>query len=206
MTNLIKEKSQIVEPTKETILVLKRNDICSEELWTGFKKSDLSQEIATVKDKAIFMFRPEAETDTRYKQIIPYLIFTHNNKYFLMQRRATASEQRLASKYSFGIGGHIRKEDIKGNSLLDWALREFYEEVNYSGKLEEIPLGILNDDSTDVGKVHIGFAILLKGDSEKISIKSELKNGQLLTLEECKSYYDTMETWSQMIFNVLKNN
>ncbi len=204
MTNLIKETSHSIQPTKETILVVKRNDICSQEEWTGFKKSDLSNEIAAVKDKAVFMFRPDAETDIRYKQIIPYLIFTHNNKYFLMQRKSTASEQRLASKYSFGIGGHIRKDDIEGSSLLHWALREFHEEINYSGNLQDLPLGILNDDSTDVGKVHIGFVILLQGDSDKITIKSELKNGQLLTLEECENYYNDMETWSQMIFNVLK--
>ena len=150
------------------------------------------------------MSRPEAETNPEYKQIIPYLVFTHAGKYFLMQRRATASEQRLASKYSFGIGGHIRKEDMDGNSFLDWSLREFHEEINYKGTLTAQPLGVLNDDSTDVGKVHIGFVLLLTGDSADIAIKSELKSGNLLSLEECSIYLENMETWSQMIYESLK--
>jgi len=193
-----------IQPTQETILVVKRTDICSEELWTGFRPSDLSEELIAVQNKCVFMSRPEAETNPEYKQIIPYLVFTHDNKYFLMQRRATASEQRLASKYSFGIGGHIRKEDMDGNTFLDWSLREFHEEINYIGTLTAQPLGVLNDDSTDVGKVHIGFVLLLAGDSADITIKSELKSGNLLSLEECSIYYENMETWSQMIYESLK--
>lgn len=189
--------------TSESILVVKRTDICSDALWTGFKESDLSQEIITIQEKCTFMDRPDAEINPLYKQIIPYLVFEHNNRYFLMQRKATASEQRLASKYSFGIGGHIRQEDMQGNSLFDWALREFHEEITYQGTITSEPLGILNDDSTDVGKVHIGFVFLLHGSSDAISIKSELKSGKLLTLDECKPYYENMETWSQMVYELL---
>ena len=121
-----------------------------------------------------------------------------------MQRKAGSSEQRLASKYSLGIGGHLREEDIKGATLFDWARREFEEEINYSGNLEITPLGILNDDSNDVGKVHIGFVFLLKGNSKNISIKSELQSGQLLTVEQCQEKYSAMETWSQLVFNFIK--
>src|SRR5690606_7557172 len=100
------------------------------------------------------------EQDQRYKQIIPYLVFTHENKYFVMQRTSTTTEQRLKNKYSLGIGGHIRQEDMNGNSIFEWAEREFHEEVSYHGNLEIIPLGVLNDDTNDVGKVHIGFVFL----------------------------------------------
>ena len=206
MTQTIQAHNKHIQPIEESILVVKRTDICSEELWTGYKPSNLQEELITVQNKRLFMDRSAAETNPEYKQIIPYLVFTHDNKYFLMQRRATASEQRLASKYSFGIGGHIREEDMNGKSFFDWALREFNEEVQYSGKLTIKPLGILNDDSTDVGKVHIGFVILLSGDSDDITIKSELKNGHLLSLDECGDYYQNMETWSQLVYELLKNS
>ncbi len=204
MKQSIQAKNKHIQQKPESILVVKRTDICSEELWTGYTPSDLKNELIAVQNKRVFMPRPEAEINPEYKQIIPYLIFTHENKYFLMQRRATASEQRLASKYSFGIGGHLREEDMHGNSFFDWALREFHEEIAYSGTLTAQPLGIINDDSTDVGKVHIGFVILLTGNSADITIKSELKSGQLLTLEECEYYYQNMETWSQMVYEQLK--
>ena len=70
------------------------------------------------------------ETDPAYKQIIPYLVFTYENKYFLMQRQKKASETRLQSKYSLGIGGHIREEDMENCTLVDWAKREFEEEID----------------------------------------------------------------------------
>jgi predicted NUDIX family phosphoesterase len=158
-------------------------------------------------------FHPRSlmETDPAYKQIIPYLIFKYQNRYFLMERKASASEQRLKSKLTLGIGGHIRKEDIypstgsgrTGGSIFDWARREFYEEVNYRGSFTIKPLGILNDDSNEVGKVHVGFVFLLEGDSDAISIKSELKSGSLLTKKQCLAIKDRMETWSQMVVDQL---
>ena len=189
----------------ESILVVKRTDICSEKLWTGVKKTDLSAEMIAIEKNKIFMPRPDAENDPRFKQIIPYLIFTHNDKYFLMQRQAHATEQRLASKYTLGIGGHLREEDMEGTTIFDWALREFHEEVAYNGTITVTPLGVINDDSTEVGKVHIGFAFLLTGSSDQISVKSELKSGKLVTLEECYEYYQNLETWSQMVYGLIAN-
>jgi predicted NUDIX family phosphoesterase len=145
------------------------------------------------------------ELDQTYKQIIPYLVFKHNDRYFLMQRSNKASETRLQSKYTLGIGGHVRAQDLQeGSTLFDWARREFHEEVSYNGNLTITSLGMVNDDSIEVGKVHIGLVLLLEGDSEQISVKEELKSGELLTLEQCALYADHMETWSRFIFDALR--
>jgi predicted NUDIX family phosphoesterase len=130
-----------------------------------------------------------------------------------MQRRSDSSEARLRNKLTLGIGGHIRQEDMSllrqgfegqaSNSLFAWALREFHEEVDYAGTLNVKPLGILNDDSDDVGKVHIGFVLLLEGDSTNIAIKSELKSGTLVPLSECVAQHSSMESWSQFIVDFL---
>ena len=145
------------------------------------------------------------EQDTNYKQIIPYLVFEFDNKYFLMQRSGTASEARLKNKYSLGIGGHIRQEDMQQQSIFDWARREFHEEINYTGDFEIESLGVLNDDSNAVGQVHVGFVFLLKGNSADISIKSELKHGALKSLEECKETAENLESWSQIVLEKLIN-
>lgn len=189
----------------ERILVVKRSEIFQESAWTGIKKVDFDAYLKLIQEKQEFMPRNLAEENFEYKQIIPYLVFQHGDKYFLMQRKSGSSEQRLANKYSLGIGGHLREEDMDGATLFDWARREFDEEINYSGNLEITPLGILNDDSNDVGKVHVGFVFLLRGDSANISIKSELQSGQLLTLDECKENYNTMETWTQLVFDFLNS-
>lgn len=190
--------------TDEKILVVKRTQLFAEDVAPqGFYQEKIDQYIGAVRDNQEFIWRSDAETDELYKQIIPYLIFKNNNKFFLMQRRSTASEQRLKDKYSLGIGGHIRQEDITSGSLFDWACREFYEEINYSGNLTITTLGIVNEDETAVGRVHVGFVLLLEGDSSDISVKSELKSGSLMTCHEIETYYDRLETWSKYVFDNL---
>jgi predicted NUDIX family phosphoesterase len=120
-----------------------------------------------------------------------------------MKRRSTASEQRLKDKYTNGIGGHIRQEDIENTTLFQWAQREFAEEVCYQGNFTVKPIGLINDERDEVGRVHIGFVFLLEGDSDQIAIRAEHKEGYLLSLEECKELYPLMESWSQFVLDYL---
>ena len=118
----------------ENILVVKRNLLFPNESFQGLK-TETEPFITLINQAKEFLPRPAMEEDLSYKQIIPYLIFTHNDQYFLMQRKSTSSEQRLKNKYSLGIGGHMRQEDMQnGATIFDWAQREFQEEINYSGK------------------------------------------------------------------------
>ena len=187
----------------EMILVVKRGHLFPEGPWQGLKEICFDQYIGIIEQHKEFIPRGIAENDIAYKQIIPYLIFHHEDCYFLMQRSATASEERLQNKYSLGIGGHIRQEDISGQSLFDWARREFYEEVAYEGSVSVKPLGIINDDTNAVGQVHIGFVFLVEGMQNNISVKSELKSGRLVLLEECMQYNKYLESWSQMVLKCL---
>lgn len=195
----------ILNKQDELILVVKREKLLDKDCWQGLKEINSQEYLSVIDKEKEFLPRSLMETDPRYKQIIPYLIFTHDNKLFLMQRQAKISEQRLKNKYSLGIGGHIRKEDLTTNNIVDWSRREFQEEVNFHGSYQVKPLGILNDDSNPVGQVHIGFVFLLIGDSSNIKVKSELKSGELLTIAECQLYYESMESWSQMVFDFIKS-
>lgn len=188
----------------EMILVVPRANIFHTGVWQGLKETNFEEYLSIIQAHKQFLPRSEMETNPTYKQIIPYLIFEHNDTYFLMQRQAKASEQRLKNKYSLGIGGHIRQEDLQNSeTIFDWAKREFHEEVDYKGELKITPLGILNDDSDDVGKVHLGFVLLLHGTTNKIAVKSELKSGALYSLDECAKFEESMETWSQVVFREL---
>jgi predicted NUDIX family phosphoesterase len=200
-----KDKQAERQKHDEHILVVPREQIFADaQAWHGLKEVDFDQYLQIINDKKEFLPRSIMETEPVYKQIIPYLVFTHDDKYFLMQRKSDASEARLRNKLTLGIGGHIRQEDMQSNSLFAWALREFHEEVEYAGNISVKPLGILNDDSNDVGKVHIGFVLLLQGDSADITIKSELKSGIMMTLQECSAQRETMESWSQFVVDFLE--
>ena len=189
----------------EEILVVPRSSLFQgHSPWHGLKKTSLEDFQRFIEEHKEFHPRSAMEADPMYKQIIPYLVFKHATTFFLMQRTPHGNEQRLKSKYSLGIGGHIRKEDLAKKSIIDWAQREFQEEVDYQGTYTVTTLGLLNDDSNPVGEVHLGCVFIIEGDSSSIKIKSELQSGVLLTLAECKAFYPLMEGWSQMVFTYLE--
>ena len=207
MAYIAKEQEQNLQVHDELILVVKREDLFAKtEAWHGLKAFNFEDYIDIINDKKEFLPRSMMEVDPTYKQIIPYLIFKHDDTYFLMQRKSDASEERLRNKLTLGIGGHIRQEDMRDNSLYAWALREFHEEIDYAGNVSVKPLGILNDDFNDVGKVHIGFVLLLTGDLPSITIKSELKSGVLVPLSECIAQRECMESWSQFVVDFLNGS
>ena len=191
------------EAHDELILVVPRSAFNGIDSWHGLISNKEVNYAQLIDQNKQFLPRSQMEMDPNYKQIIPYLVYTHKDKYFLMQRQAKATEARLQSKYSLGIGGHIRQEDIQSADIASWARREFEEEVICDGHYTVEPLGLLNDDTNEVGKIHIGFVFLLHGDSDNIKVQEELKSGTLLTLEECKVLYSGMETWSQIIVDHL---
>jgi predicted NUDIX family phosphoesterase len=185
----------------ENILVVPRQKLFENKEFNGIERVNITKYLDCIKINMEFQPRYLMEEDANYKQIIPYIIFQTNNKIFVMQRKETASEQRLKNKFSIGIGGHIRITDTNTNSLIDWAKREFYEEVIFNDQFEAKIIGLVNEESTFVGKVHIGIVILMQSKSENISIRSELKSGMLVEIKDIYNYFDNMENWSQIIIN-----
>lgn len=198
------EQPQIVV-RDEHVLVVPTEKLFADGRWQGLKQNPDPNFFETIFTHKMFMPRSVAEHDPEFKQIIPYLVFQYQDKYFLMQRQAKASEARLQSKYSFGIGGHIREEDSAGTDIAAWADREFHEEVLYTGNIKIQPFGVLNDDSDEVGTVHLGCVYILEGDSPAIKVHTELASGRLLRLSECQPCHERMEKWSQIVFHALKD-
>lgn len=184
-------------------MVVARADLFGGGIWHGLTSENPQKYINTINSKHKFLARGEVETDARWQQVIPYLIFEHKGKIFLMHRRGDHTDTRLANKYSIGIGGHINKRDINGRGLMGWAKREFVEEIEYEGNYKANFLGLINDDSNDVGLVHVGLVIHLVGDSDKIKVRDEHKSGELVSIAELGRVYKNMETWSQIIYDYL---
>ncbi|MCP4021408.1 MAG: phosphoesterase [Desulfobacteraceae bacterium] len=118
-----------------------------------------------------FKKRGEAENDPSFKQIIPYIMLqTADLKQTAIYNRQ-GSEKRLHDLWSVGIGGHINPIDAEHNNksfkqiLLKGMERELTEELE-KRNLNETPqfTGIINEDITEVGSVHIGavFRVLTK--------------------------------------------
>lgn len=204
--NQIQTTGMLSKTDEEILVVLRTQLFKTHDAWSGFKALESFSDFQDIVEQhKLFLWRSSVEQDPSYKQVIPYLIFKFRDTYFVMKRRSTASEQRLKDKYTIGIGGHIRREDIDNATLFDWARREFDEEVCYQGKVTVKPLGLINDERDAVGQVHIGYAFLLEGDSDQIAIRAEHKEGYLLTFEECKAMYPSMESWSQFVIDYLES-
>ncbi len=191
----------------EHVLVVPRTAILPPvgKAFLGISDDDLENRMQAIQTHGFFMDRATAEEDELFKQIIPYFIFHSNDRLFVMERSANANEKRLASKVTLGIGGHVRQEDLvdQHNDLFSWGLREFCEEVSYSGLLHGELLGFINDDTNAVGRVHMGAVFLIHGDSDQIAIRSELASGVLMDFDSCIALNDRMESWSALVVKFL---
>jgi len=194
-----------VTAATEQVLCVKREDIFPDGAWHGFVSDRLERHQAVIREHHFFMARAKVEDDPSYQQIIPYVVFRHGDRYFLTHRLRASSEKRLRKQYSLGVGGHINPGDLEaGDPIQDGLKREWEEEVIYEGAFEARLIGLLNDESSPVSKVHLGVVFLVDGDSPHIAIRETDKlAGELLTLEEMRIFYLGMESWSQMVYDRL---
>ena len=159
-----------------------------------------------------FMPRPQAEADPTYKQLIPYVIMTHNGKYLSYVRGKRAGETRLVGNRSIGIGGHINPIDNEV-PLFDTDFRQMYltavereiaEEVSVEANYTDRIVALLNDDSNEVGQVHLGIVHYWTLDSEKIDKREQMITQMaFMTPEELQQQRDTLETWSSLCLDGL---
>ena len=189
----------------EQVLCVNRDDIFPDGAWHGFVSENLDRHQKVIRERHFFKPRAEVENDPSYQQIIPYVVFRHGDQYLLTHRLRASSERRLRKQYSLGVGGHINPGDLDaGDPIADGLKREWAEEVVYDGRFEARLLGLLNEDSSPVSKVHLGVVFLVDGDTPDIRIRETDKlAGELLSLEDMRMYYLLMESWSQIVYDRL---
>ncbi|MEM0896485.1 MAG: hypothetical protein AAGJ79_06330 [Verrucomicrobiota bacterium] len=157
-----------------------------------------------------FLDREDAEDDPGHKQIIPYAIFHHQGRFLHYVRGKKSGEQRLASKGSIGIGGHINQSDFEAEHLgektyMNGVEREVDEELNLSAGHSQKIVALLNDDSNDVGKVHLGVVHLFDLESDDVTSNEDaITELEFLSIDELKSRRDQLETWSQICIDGLE--
>jgi len=158
-----------------------------------------------------FIPRPEAETNPAYKQIIPYALIVFERTVLHYVRGKKAGEQRLVAKGSIGIGGHMNETDESLFAMDEQAYRagverEVNEEVRINTSFEDRIVALLNDDSTEVGRVHLGIVHIFKLKEPKVQKREAMITGlSFLTKEELMARRDSLETWSQICLDALEH-
>jgi len=151
-----------------------------------------------------FLPRAQAENDPTHKQIIPYALIVHGDTILHYVRGKKAGEQRLVAKGSIGIGGHLNDTD---ESLFAWdetayragVEREVNEEITIESPFEDRIVALLNDDTTEVGRVHLGIVHVFRLAEPKVQKREAMiTNVAFLNKEELLKRRDNLETWSQL--------
>ncbi|PYK64047.1 MAG: hypothetical protein DME50_15670 [Verrucomicrobia bacterium] len=157
-----------------------------------------------------FLPRREAEINPAYKQIIPYALIAFENSVAYYVRGKKAGEQRLVAKGSIGIGGHMNEADESLFALDEQAYRagverEVNEEIKIDTTFDDRIVALLNDDTTEVGSVHLGIVHVFKLAKPKVQKREAMITGlTFLPKEELRSRRETMETWSQICLDSLE--
>lgn len=147
-----------------------------------------------------FIARAEAEVSPQYRQIIPYVVARHAGDVFVLTRTAKQNEARLHHKISIGIGGHINP----GHDLPGGLRKELEEEVFVDTPYELRFAGIINDESTDVGRVHLGAVYELFASTPAVRVReTEKMTGEWRPRAALGALRDAMETWSQIAYDAL---
>jgi predicted NUDIX family phosphoesterase len=154
-------------------------------------------------------FRPRSsmEEDPSWKQVIPYPVLRDGKRWFLMRRTRAGGDARLHDRYSIGVGGHVNPADGGLDGDLSNALRrEWTEELD----VDFVPafrfIGLLNDDTTPVGAVHLG--LVFEGDAagRPVTIRERDKlTGRFAETHEVAAVAESLETWSRLAFDFIEH-
>ncbi len=158
---------------------------------------------------AHYMDRELAEQSPEFKQIIAYAIFCHEGRVLAYARTAKGNETRLHDKYSLGIGGHINPVDGLADNVetyLAGVEREIREEISFSGKARQQLFAVINDDTNEVGSVHLGIVHRFDLDNPEVSPNEKaLDQLAFRRLEELAGpLYDKLESWSAICVDALR--
>ena len=195
----------------EEILVISRQLFDELGSFQGIK-TDVDGYLQAILDPAnnFFMDRGKAEDDPSFKQIIPYALFHHDGKYLHYTRGKSGGESRLHAQGSVGVGGHINPVDERADPLgkatyLAGVEREIDDELNITGGHQNRIVGLLNDDSNDVGKVHLGVVHIFDLESEDVtSAEDALANLAFQSSEDLTGkLHGSLETWSRFCVDEL---
>ena len=197
--------------TEERVLCFERS--LFEELGV-FQGLSLETEkylpVFTSSAKVVYLNRSEAEQDKRFKQLIPYVLIICGDKILRYRRGKGGQETRLHGLYSVGIGGHIAEEDhglfSSAQGYQEGMRRELIEEVAISAdELNDVLVALINDDSTEVGYVHLGVVHILRVANEDVAgRRSGIVAPEFVPLSDALKDPASYESWSRFCLENLE--
>lgn len=182
---------------------------------TGFVPIEHGEAIGYLEQAGVW-FGPRRVLEERedYRQIIPYIVLTVGERIVRYTRTPAGGETRLHGRMSIGLGGHVDLEDSKTSdnrfellgTVEQAAERELEEELGAVTCRRRRWAGLLVDNDTPVGRVHIGLIGIW--DIEALperDAEDAVGNVALVSLTELQENSEMLETWSSMLLPWLKD-
>ncbi len=187
----------------ELVYAVPRECVLDGTGWRGVRRGDAAQAFRAIEQEGAFYPRSQAELDTSIKQIIPYVVVRDAERIFLMKRTRAGGDARLFDRFTIGVGGHMNPGD---EGIMGTLEREWQEEL-VAGFMPRFDfLGLLNDDESDVGRHHLGFVYLADAAGRNVAVRETNKlSGDFRSLDEVLEPADRMETWSQLVVDLLSD-
>ncbi len=190
--------------TDERVLIVPSSELDRLGRFQGFSP-EAERYLSSLLVPELMDYRPrsQVEDDPSLKQIIPYVVFRCAESVFCYTRGKSQGEARLHRLRSLGVGGHVSEDDAQGARTLDAyeaaMRRELEEEVAITSPGRIRRVGLINDDATPVGRVHLGVVHLYDLDRPEVSPREEgLADARFLDLGAIHSLRNEFETWSQI--------
>lgn len=158
-------------------------------------------------NKTLFLRRKDIENDPTYKQIIPYIIFIYQETAFSYRRGKFLKEKRLQGEYSIGIGGHISLFDTNlfTETYKQGMAREIYEEVKINTDYNQYLAAMINDDSNDVGLVHLGVVHVFELEQPQVySRERSINEAKFIPFHRLEDEIEKYENWSKICIRNIK--
>lgn len=189
----------------EKVLCLKRKVLEDIENFQGLSRK-ANRFLALLEDKKNIFFLPKskAEQNFEFKQWIPYVLIQKGKEVLRYQRSQKSGETRLRNMHSIGIGGHVTDEDwAQGKGYLTGLIREVFEETGLQSKPGPA-VAVINDDSTEVGKVHFGVVhVITLPENAEINRGEEISSPEFISISKAYKNRDCYETWSRICLEYL---
>jgi predicted NUDIX family phosphoesterase len=188
--------------TEEQVLGMPRERLfAARPAWRGVEPEGGEAIIAAAARWGSYRPRAEAEQDPSWKQLIPYVVLRDGPRVWLMRRSTAGGDPRLHERFSIGVGGHLNPED---GDVATGMRREFDEELDCPWEPEFRLLGVLNHDDDAVGSVHVGLVYEADAAGRPVAIRETHKlEGRFATLGEVETVRERLETWSQLVLDLL---
>ncbi|TWT76838.1 hypothetical protein Pla123a_22610 [Posidoniimonas polymericola] len=208
---------------EEQVLVIPTELFHSLGHFQGFSP-EVDRYLKPILESGQISYRPrgQMEADPSFKQLIPYCVFRFVDadgvaRILNYQRGGGGGEARLRAKRSVGVGGHISTLDHQASEAAEHSktqdsaavyraglMRELDEEVSINAGHTESCIGMINDDETDVGRVHLGVVHVFDMQQPAVDAREDdIQDVRFTPLAEIAADLDHYETWSQIAVRAL---